>query len=152
MVEVDLLGTLTRGLDSSLVDEVGKVGTAHAGASTGNDGGVDIFSKGDLVHVLLEDGNTTADVGKANNDMTVETTRTGEGLVERLGEVGSGNNDNTFSLLETVKLDKELVESLLHVVLVLGGTLGSNSVKLVDEHDSGGLLARSSKEFTNTFG
>jgi len=152
VVEVDLSGALTRSLDGSLVDEVGEVGTAHAGAATGDDGGVDVGSNGDLLHVVLENGNTTADVRKANDDVTVETTGTGEGLIERLGEVGSGDDDDTLSLLETVELDEELVEGLLHVVLVLCRTLRSDSVELVDEHDSGGLLAGSGKELTNALG
>lgn len=49
--------------------------------------------------------------------MTIETTWTCQCLVERLGEIGGGDDDDTFRLLETVELDQELIEGLLHVML-----------------------------------
>ena len=49
--------------------------------------------------------------------MPVKSTRSGQGLVQRLGKVRSGNDDDTLGLLETVQFDQKLIERLLHVVL-----------------------------------
>lgn len=55
--------------------------------------------------------------GKQVRTMPVESARTGQSLVERFREIGSGDNDDAFDLLETIELDEELIQGLLHVVL-----------------------------------
>lgn len=49
--------------------------------------------------------------------VSVESPGPSERFVERFGKVGRSDNDDAFGLLETVKLDQQLVESLLHVML-----------------------------------
>ena len=101
--------------------------------------------------------------------MTIETTWTGESFVERLGEVGSGDDDDAFRLLKSVKLDQQLVECLLHVMLVIsapftrgtaareshlifGASLAADSIQLIDKDDCRCLLPSSSKQFPYTLG
>lgn len=50
--------------------------------------------------------------------MSIESTWTSQGFIEGFWEIGSGNNNNSLSLLETVELDKKLIEGLFHVVLI----------------------------------
>lgn len=73
-------------------------------------------------------------------------------LVQTLGEVRRGNNDDTFALLETVHLDQQLVQGLLHVLLITATTFATDGIELVDENDGGLLLASSCKDFADTFG
>lgn len=49
--------------------------------------------------------------------VSVESSWPGQSLVKRLWEVGRGNDDDTLSLLESIELDEELVQGLLHVML-----------------------------------
>jgi hypothetical protein len=49
--------------------------------------------------------------------MSIESSRTSQGFIERFWEIGSSDNDDSFRLLESIELDQELIESLLHVVL-----------------------------------
>jgi len=84
--------------------------------------------------------------------MSVESSRSSECLVQRLREVGRGDDDDAFRLLETVKFDQKLIEGLLHVVLhmrsalyrcmgrkcshlILSRPLATDSIQLIDEHD-----------------
>lgn len=54
--------------------------------------------------------------------MPVESTGSGKSLVERLGKVRSGDDDDTFRLLKAIQLDQKLVQCLLHVVLMSART------------------------------
>ena len=49
--------------------------------------------------------------------MSIESSRTGQGFIERFWEIGSGDNDDSLGLLESIELDEKLVESLFHVML-----------------------------------
>lgn len=50
--------------------------------------------------------------------VTVEASWTGQGFVQRFGEIGGGDDDDTLGLLEPVELDQELIKRLLHVMLI----------------------------------
>lgn len=61
---------------------------ANRAASDGRD--VDLqLVVANVAHVMLENLHAATNVGKRYNDVTIETTGTDEGLVERFGEVGS---------------------------------------------------------------
>jgi hypothetical protein len=62
----------------------------------------------------------------------------------------TSNKYDPFSRGETIKLNEELVESLLDVVLVLGRTLASYSVQLIDENDGGSGLTGGGEELSDT--
>jgi hypothetical protein len=98
--------------------------------------------------------------------MSIESSGTGQSFIERFWEIGSGDNDDSFGLLESIKLDQELIECLFHVMLfnqlvpniergthlILGTPLTSDCVQLIDKDDCWSLSSGSSEEFPNTFG
>ena len=49
--------------------------------------------------------------------MSIKSSGTGQGFIERFWEIGSGDDDDSFRLLESIELDEKLVESLFHVML-----------------------------------
>ena len=73
-------------------------------------------------------------------------------LVERLGEIGRRNYNDTLVLQETVHLHKQLIKGLLHVLLVTSAALSSDGVELIDEYDSRLLLPRRREKLAHAFG
>jgi hypothetical protein len=73
-------------------------------------------------------------------------------LVERLGEIGCRDYNDTFVLQETVHLHKQLIEGLLHVLLVTSAALSSDGVQLIDEYNSRLLLPRRREKLAHAFG
>ena len=138
------------GVNSSLVDNVLQLGTGKTRSPGSDSLEVDISGSLDALGVVLENGHAATDIGKRNNDVAIETTRTGKRLIKGLGEVGGTDDDHTTVLLETVQLGKKLVESLTHVGGVPGVTPATDSVKFVDENNRGSLGLGGSKEITNT--
>lgn len=118
---------------------------------------------------MFEDLDPSSDVGKTDDDcrsrslvvsrscvpkkkgspekltVSVKSTRSSQSFVEGFGEIGSGNDDDALSLLEPIELDQKLIESLLHVVLILSRSLRPDSIQLVDEDDCRSLLSRRGK-------
>jgi hypothetical protein len=84
--------------------------------------------------------------------VSIESSRPDESWVERLREVGSGDDDDTRGGGEPVELCQELVDSLLGVGRVLCASLGSDRVELVDEDDRRRFLLGSSKQLSNPLG
>lgn len=70
--------------------------------------------------------------------------------VERIREVRGSYDDDTFVLQETIHLDQELIERLLHVMLIATGTLATYRVQFIDEDDGRLLLARRSEQVPDT--
>lgn len=58
-------------------------------------------------------------------------------------------NDHNQARDEDLQLDEKLVQGLLHVVLVLGRSLASNGVELVDEDDGGSGFPRGLEELAD---
>ena len=63
---------------------------------------------------MVEDPTPAAHVGQRHDDVGVEAAGARERAVERLGEVGGGEDDDALVLLEAVHLDEQLVERHLH--------------------------------------
>lgn len=137
--------------DCCLVDERLQVRSREPDGTASDHGDVNLLLVvADVAHVVREDLDTSSYVGKGYYDVAVESSWSNECLVEGFGKVGGSDEDDTFSGRESVELNEELVESLLDVVLVLGRTLASDRVQLVDEDDAGSGLASSGEELTNT--
>lgn len=100
------LGTVARGLDSSLVDKVLEVGAAHAGRAASNCRAVNLGRDDHVGDVVLKDLNSPAHVRERDGDVSVEATRADEGRVERLREVGRSAREG-----EAIRRADEAIES-----------------------------------------
>ena len=92
------------------------------------------------------------EVGQVNRDLAVETTRAQERIIEDVGAIGRGDDDDTFVAIKAIHLDEEGVERLLAFVVTpadTGTTLTTDSVNLIDEDDTGRVLAALLKHVTD---
>ena len=79
-------------------------------------------------------------VGVINRDLTVETARTKQRLVQNVGTVGGGNNDDALIYAKAVHFNKQLVKRLFTFVVTAAEactSLTSYGVNFVDKDDCG---------------
>lgn len=67
--------------------------------------------------MYLKDLDSTLVVWKCNLNLSIESTRSEQGLIKNLWDVRSGKDDNTGVTLETIHFGEELVDSLLSFVI-----------------------------------
>ena len=72
-------------------------------------------------------------------------------LIKAFWEVGSGDHDDGFVLLEAIHFHKKLIKCLLHVLLIAVAALAADSVEFIDENDGWFLLPCSSEELSDAF-
>ena len=85
VVGVDLGVAAPHGVEGSFVDEVGEVGTAHAGSTPGDDVDVDVVRHPLVLDVDGEDLLAILQLRKGHHDLPVETSGSQEGRVEDVG-------------------------------------------------------------------
>mmetsp|Transcript_5696 Transcript_5696/g.8390 ORF Transcript_5696/g.8390 Transcript_5696/m.8390 type:complete len:204 (+) Transcript_5696:1126-1737(+) len=103
--------------------------------------------------MYTKDAGTSLEVGKVNGNLTVETSRTEEGVIEDIKTVGSGNGDDSRVAIETVHLNQNLVQGLFTLVVTSSEsctTLTSNGINLINEDDARGVLLGLVKHITHT--
>ena len=90
-------------------------------------------------------------VGDPDDDLAVEAAGAAERLVERLGPVGGGDDDEILARLEPVEQGEELGdEALLGLALDLAA-LGRDRIDLVDEDDRRRGLGRGLEHLAEPF-
>ena len=72
-----------------------------------------------------EDSLTAVYIGIAYNNLTVKSARTHKSRIENIGSVGCGNKDYTLVSTETVHFNKQLVKSLLTLIVAAAKTCAS---------------------------
>ena len=104
----------------------------------------------------LEYGHAVGQVGQIHVDLTVKSSGAHQGLVEDVGAVGGGEDYHAAVRAETVHLGKQLVESVL--ALVVGAHVGvaaagaAHGIDLVDEHNAGSFLLGLAEQVADTRG
>lgn len=103
----------------------------------------------DLENILAAGHGRSVDV-----DMSVESSRTHQGLVEDIWPVGAGEDDYLLRGVETIHLREDLVESRLALVVTATTetavrTGPSNGVDFVDKDDARRVLARRREQITD---
>ena len=152
---LDDLGASAHGVEGSLVDQVGQVGTTHARRAPGHGAEVDGRVDPLVLAVHLQDGQPFVEVGEWHDDLPVEPTGTQDGGVEDVGPVGGGHDHDAFGRIESVHLREHLVECLLTLVVATtqtGAPLAADGVDLVDEHDGRRLLAGGGEQVAHPAG
>ncbi len=146
---VDLGEALADREQRRLVDEVGQLGAAEAGAELGDLQQVDLGREAAASCVQLEDFQAPVHVGDVDGDLAVEAPGAEQGGVEDVGAVGGAHDDDAGVAAEAVHLDQQLVEGLLALVVALpdaGAALSPGGVELVDEDDRRRHLPRLGEE------
>ena len=102
----------------------------------------------------LEGGKTARQVGPVHGDPPVEPAGPQQGLVQHLGPVGGGQDDDALGGVEAVHLRQQLVEGLLPLVVAAeAGVAGlADGVDLVDEDDAGSHLGGLLEQVANPAG
>ena len=91
----------------------------------------------------LEGGHTAGQVGPVHGDTAVEPAGPQQGLVQHLGPVGGGQDDDALGGVEAVQLGQELVQGLLPLIVAAQAVVPgfADGVDLVDKDDAGGHFA-----------
>ena len=135
---LDLLRATPDGDQCRFVDEVGEVGTGHAGGRRGHGLEVDVGTHPLVAAVHLEDRLALVVLGQRDDDLAVEAAGAQQRRVEDVGPVRGRHDDDALGGLEAVHLGQHLVERLLALVVPAaetGATLAADRVDLVDEDD-----------------
>ena len=121
--------------DRRLADQGGEVGADEAVGLAGEAAQLDPFRQRHAAGVDAEDLAAAAFVGHADHDLAIEAARPAQRLVERLGPVGGGDDDQILARLEAVEQGQQLRDQPF---LGLAGdlaALGRDRIDLVDEDD-----------------
>ena len=101
---------------------------------------VDIVIELQVAHVDFENLLTPYNIRQLDVNLSVETARTKQGLVQNVGAVGGSQHDDTRIGAETVHLGKQLVQrAFALVVATRDGTLATGTtdgINLVDEDNA----------------
>ena len=85
-------------------------------------------------------------------NLSIDTTRANEGRVQRLNLVGSHDDLDVTTVVETVQLVQEFQHSSLNFSLTSRGrfvTLGTNGIDFINEDNRGGILSSCLKQLSD---
>src|SRR5262249_24220794 len=136
---------LARRQQRRLIDDVGEVGAREAGRARGDDTEVHAWRQHHRPGVQSQDRLAPAQIGLVDDHLAIEAPRSKERLVEHLGPVRGGHEDDALRGIEAVHLGEQLVEGLLALVVAsdepgAAGPRLADGVQLVDEDDAGRLV------------
>ena len=132
-----------RGKQGGLIDQIGQIGTGHAGRTARQNIGLDIRRHRHFAHVHDQNLLTTTDIRQRHDHLTVETAGTHQSRVEHVGTVGRGNHNDPGITFKTVHFNQHLVQGLLALVIATAqtsATLTTNGIQFVDEDDARRML------------
>src|SRR6056300_682954 len=147
--------TITNSADGTLVHEVREVGTRETRRLLGDVLKVHILREVLVPRVDTEDLLTTLNTGKSNLNLAVEATWTEEGVIEDVDAVRRSDDHDSSLVVETIHLSEELVDGLLTIIIgrhVSTTTLLTDSINLIDEHDTRLILSCLLEKFAYALG
>ena len=113
LVEVELRHDPPHRLDRRLAHQRGEVGADEAVGLAGEAGDVDVPGERHAAGVDAEDLAAAAFVGHADHDLAVEAAGAAQRLVDRLGPVGRGDDDEILARLQPVEQAQQLGDEAL---------------------------------------
>ena len=138
------------------VADICNVGTRESGGLAGQERPVELRIELQRTQVDVENLLALLHVGKSHLDLAVETPGAHQRLVEDVGPVGGGQNDDARIGLEAVHLRQKLVQRIFALVVAReSGVLAAGAadgVDLVDEDDAGSLLLGLLEQVADTRG
>ena len=139
-------------MDSSLIDDVLQLRSREARGTSCECLEADIFRCNDLLHMMCKNRHAATDIRKTNHNISVETTRSSQSLVQHLGEVSGSQDDDSAILLETIQFGEQLVERLFDICSIPGVSFASNGVEFVDKNNSRGFAFCSREQISDSLG
>ena len=141
----------SNGTESGFIDNIRKLCARCARSHSCNGVEIHIVRSLYLLCVDLEYCLTSRKVGKLHGNTAVETARTGECGVKGFGTVGGGEDYNAVVALKAVHFSKELIKSLLTLIISANVTvtLFAYGIYLIDEHYAGSLFLCLLEQVTN---
>ena len=141
---VDRLPPQTYRPEGRLVDQIGQIGAHRAGGGGGNLMQIHVLGELDVAGVHQKGLITARKVGLVDNNPPVKPARAQQRLVQHLGAVGGGEDDDPLGGVKAVHLGQKLVQGLLPLVVAphAGVTGLADGVDLVNENDGRGHLGR----------
>ena len=136
-----------------LVDKVLKVCTGKTGGALGNDLQGNIRCKGLVAGVHLQDLFAALDVRQTHIDLTVKAAGTQQRLIQNVGTVGGGHDDDTIVGFKAVHLHQQLVQGLFAFIVTAAQTcaaLTTHGIDLIDKDDAGHGLFGLIEQVTHT--
>ena len=97
---------LARGGNGGFVGDIRKVGTTTSGCLSSKSINIYILCDRLVFEVDFEDFDTIFALRKRNVDVTIETTRAEESLIEHIYAVRRGNHNDTRIVIKTIRLKK----------------------------------------------
>ena len=140
VVHLNYLSVVARGDDGRLVKQVFYVCARESRSQPGKVFEIDLGRKGFVPRVDFEYRFASLDVGKINEDLSVESAGTKQSGIEYVGAVGRSHDDYRLVFLEAVHLHQQLVQRLFAFVVAAAETrasLSAHGVDLVYEHYAG---------------
>src|SRR5450759_2475622 len=101
----------------------------------------------------FKDGFTAAHIRPVESNAAVKTTGAEQGRVEDVGTVCGSHHDHVGVGIETIHLNKHLVEGLLTLVVrpaQTGTALASNGINFVNKNYTGGMALGLVKQVSHT--
>mmetsp|Transcript_13870 Transcript_13870/g.36847 ORF Transcript_13870/g.36847 Transcript_13870/m.36847 type:complete len:361 (-) Transcript_13870:789-1871(-) len=136
VLERHRLSVLGGSVDRGDVHQVAELGSAEPGRAAREHVQVNILVEHHLCAVQLKNLLSSFHVWIRNHHVAVETTWPHERLIKALREVGRRDDNDSLRRVEAVQLHEQLVESHLHVLLILWIAAAADRVNLVDKYDA----------------
>ena len=140
---VDGLAALPHGPQGRFVDQIGQVRAHRTGGGGGQLVEVHVLGQLDVAGVDLEGLETARQIGPVHDDAPVKAAGTQQRLVQHLGPVGGGQNNDALGGVKAVHFSQQLVQRLLPLVVAAhAGVAGlADGVDFVDKDDGRGHFA-----------
>mmetsp|Transcript_68675 Transcript_68675/g.161541 ORF Transcript_68675/g.161541 Transcript_68675/m.161541 type:complete len:243 (+) Transcript_68675:641-1369(+) len=131
--------------NGGLVHQVLQIGTREACSSLGDVHERDLAVELLVLHVDLQDLSPPLHIGQTDLHAAVEAARTEKGVVQDIGPVRGGHDDDAAVALKAVHLREDLIQGLLSLVVATShasSSLTSDGIDLIDENNARRLLLR----------
>ena len=138
----DNLSAMLHGVDSSLVDHVGKIRSHCAGCGKGDCLQINTFVHPNVFCVYLQDINSSFQVRLIHDNAAVKTSRTQKRRIENFRAVCRCKNEQPLVCIKSVHLRQELIEGLLPLIIASHHTVTglSDGIDLINKYNTWRLL------------
>ena len=139
----DYFAILPRGVQRSLIHQVGQIGAGQTRRAASQYRKVHIVAQRNLLRVHPQDRFAARYIGTSHHHAAVETAGAKQRRIQHVGAVGRRHQDDAFVRFEAVHLHQQLIQGLLALIVSAaeaGAAMASHGVDFVDEDDARGVL------------